>query len=248
MIKALIVEDEQNNREYLGRLIGQHFPDIQLVGAARDVAEGLQRIRQHRPNLIFLDVEMPDGTGFDLLQQAPTENFSVIFVTAYDHYALEAIRFCAIDYLLKPLKVSDLKAAVQKVIRQLEQQQENQLLRQLLQNLQQPKPGDKRIALPTQEEIILVKVSDIIRCEGENNYTGFHLRGGRYILVSRTLREFEDLLEDYGFLRSHQSHLVNLAEVQSFVKTDGGYLLMQDGAKVNVSRHRKERVLAALTK
>lgn len=246
MINAIIIEDEQNNREYLSKLLKGHCPEIQLMGSAKDVATGLRAVWEHQPDLLFLDVEMPDGTGFDLLKQLPAEKFSVIFVTAYDHYALEAIRFCAIDYLLKPLKVQDLKTAVQKVLIQREQQEENQLLRQLLTNLKQDNPKEKRIALPTQEEIILVKVSEIIRCEGENNYTGFHLRDGRYILVSRTLREFEELLENHGFLRSHQSHLVNLAEVRSFVKSDGGYLLMNDGSKVKVSRHRKEKVLATL--
>ncbi|PHN07067.1 LytR/AlgR family response regulator transcription factor [Flavilitoribacter nigricans] len=248
MINAVIVEDEQHNREYLGKLLERYCPDIQLLAAARDVGSGLKAIEAHQPDLLFLDVEMPDGTGFDLLQQLPAEDFSIIFVTAYDHYALDAIRFCAIDYLLKPLKVEHLKAAVQKVIRQKGQQQENRLLRQLLNNISQQDPREKRIALPTQEEIILVKVSEIIRCQGENNYTGFYLRDGRHILVSRTLREFEDLLGEYSFLRCHQSHLVNMAEVRSFVKSDGGYLLMNDDSRVNVSRHRKDKVLAALIK
>lgn len=246
MIKAVIVEDEQHNREYLARLLERYFPNICLMDAAKDVNSGLNAIATHQPDLLFLDVEMPDGTGFDLLRQLPAENFSIIFVTAYDHYALEAIRFCAIDYLLKPLKVEQLKTAVQKVVTQRGQQEENRLLRQLLSNLRQSNPQEKRIALPTQEEILLVKVSEIIRCEGENNYTGFHLRDGRYILVSRTLREFEDLLENYGFLRCHQSHLVNLAEVHSFVKSGGGYLLMSNGTRVSVSRHRKDRVMGAL--
>lgn len=246
MIKAVIVEDEQHNREYLSRLLERYFPDIRLMEAAKDVSSGIKAIAVHQPELLFLDVEMPDGTGFDLLNQLPSENYAIIFVTAYDHYALDAIRFCAIDYLLKPLKVEHLKSAVQKVISQRDQQQENRLLRQLLSNLKQNNPQEKRIALPTQEEILLVKVSEIIRCEGENNYTGFHLRDGRYILVSRTLREFEDLLGNYGFLRCHQSHLVNLAEVRSFVKSDGGYLLMSNDSRVSVSRHRKERVMGAL--
>lgn len=246
MIKALIVEDEAHNREYLGQLLAEHCPEIHLLQSAANVASGKQAITEHQPDLVFLDVEMPDGTGFDLLQQIAPVACAVIFVTAYDHYALEAIRFCAIDYLLKPLKVGTLKKAVQKVVQQIDQQQENQLLRQLLRNLQQEQPGRKRIALPTQQEIILVEVSTIIRCQGENNYTHFYLKDGRHILVSRPIGEYEELLAPYGFIRSHQSHLANLTEVRSFVKSDGGYLLMQDGAKIAVSRYRKEKVLEAL--
>jgi two-component system LytT family response regulator len=246
MIKAVIVEDEPHNREYLGQLLAENCPEIIVLDSAENVAGGKKAISEHQPDLVFLDVEMPDGTGFELLQQIAPVECAVIFVTAYDHYALEAIRFCAIDYLLKPLKGGTLKKAVQKVIRQLDQQQENQLLRQLLRNLQQEQPGQKRIALPTQQEITLVEVAQIIRCQGENNYTHFYLKDGRHILVSKPIGEYEELLAPYGFIRCHQSHLVNLTEVRSYVKSDSGYLLMQDGAKVSVSRYRKEQVLEAL--
>ncbi len=245
MLRALIIEDEAHNRELVRKMLDRYCPDVSVIAEAADVASGAALIRNTDSfDLLFLDVQLPDGTGFNILEQLERIDFELIFVTAYDHYALEAIRFCAIDYLLKPLKVEDLQKAVGRVIARRRERTENQLLQQLLAN--RSAQEQKRIALPTAEQIHLIAVSDIIRCQGESNYTHFYLRDGRNILVSKTLREYEDLLKDYHFMRTHQSHLVNLREVDSFVKTRGGYLLMKDGSKVNVSRHRRDEVLEKL--
>ena len=245
MIKTIIVEDEKHNRELLERLLQQHFPDLDIIHKATNVSEGLAAIRHQQPALVFLDVEMPDGNAFDLLTQIKEIDFEIIFVTAYDHYALQAIRFCAIDYLLKPIKVPELVEAVNKVKNNLALKWENIRLKQLIQNLDK-KSGDKRLALPTADKTVFIPIREIIRCQGENNYTSFYLSSGERLLVSKTLKEFEEILQDYDFARVHQSHLVNLKMIESYHKNQGGYLIMQDGSKISISRHRKDKVIHLL--
>ncbi|MEZ5041102.1 MAG: LytTR family DNA-binding domain-containing protein [Saprospiraceae bacterium] len=245
MIKTIIVEDEQHNRELLERLLHQYFPDLKIVHKAVNVADGLAAIRYQEPELVFLDVEMPDGNAFDLLSKMKQINFEIVFVTAYDHYALQAIRFCAIDYLLKPIKIDELLQAVHKVKNNINLKKENQHLKQLVQNLDK-KPGDKRLALPTAEKTEFIPIQEIIRCQGENNYTAFYLNSGRRLLVSKTLKEYEEILQDYDFVRVHQSHLVNLFMVQSYHKNEGGYIIMLDGSRISISRHRKGAVIHRL--
>lgn len=245
MPSAIIVEDEKNNQQYLAQLLRQHCPQVQVAAISANIREALQAIARHRPELVFLDVELPDGNAFDLLKKAQPIDFETIFITAYDHYAINAIRFCAIDYLLKPLKTEELRIAVRRAVQKIAKDEENQQLRYLLRNL---KAGNqpKRLALPTTERIEFVKTTEVIRCQGENNYTRFYLNGKRSVLVSKTLREFEELLSGDGFMRVHQSHLVNLQFVQSFVRSDGGYLLLADGSKIAVSRKRREALLQLL--
>ncbi len=245
VIKTILVEDEQHNRELLERLLSQNFPNLNIVHKGSNVADGLQAIQYHQPELVFLDIEMPDGNAFDLLSKIAHINFGIIFITAYDHYALQAIRFCAIDYLLKPIKVEELLKAVQKVQHNIHLKWENTRLKQLIQNIDK-KAGDKRLALPTADKTEFIPIQEIIRCQGENNYTAFHLSSGRRLLVSKTLKEFEEILQDYDFVRVHQSHLVNLQMIQSYHKNQGGYLIMVDGSQVSISRHRKDKVLHRL--
>ncbi|NET34595.1 MAG: response regulator transcription factor [Cyanothece sp. SIO1E1] len=245
MIKTIIVEDEKHNQELLERLLQQHFPDLHILQKASNVSEGLSAIKNHQPALVFLDVEMPDGNAFDLLSRIHQIDFEIIFVTAYDHYALQAIRFCAIDYLLKPIKIPELLDAVKKVLDNLSLKWENQRLKQLIQNLDK-KSDDKRIALPTADKTAFIPIREIIRCQGENNYTSFYLTSGNRLLVSKTLKEFEEILQDYDFARVHQSHLVNLKMIESYHKTEGGYLIMLDGSRISISRHRKDKVLHLL--
>ncbi len=245
MIKTIIVEDEKHNQELLERLLQEHFPSLEILQKASNVQDGLMAIRVHQPALVFLDVEMPDGDAFNLLAQIQQIDFEIIFVTAYDHYALQAIRFCAIDYLLKPIKVPELIEAVQKVKDNLSLKWENQRLKQLIQNLDK-KSEDKRLALPTAEKTLFIPIREIIRCQGENNYTSFHLTSGSRLLVSKTLKEFEEILQHYDFARVHQSHLVNLKMIEAYHKNEGGYLIMQDGSKISISRHRRDKVLHLL--
>ena len=245
-ISAVIIDDELNNCEHLQKLLEKYCPKVTVTGMAHDAVSGIQLIEQVQPQLIFLDIKMPGGSGFDLLEAIPNRHFEVIFVTAFDHYAIKAIRFCAFDYLLKPVNVLELQQAVARVVEK-NNAQKNQLAEQWSMLESNQKSGEKRIALPTSERVVFVKTAEISRCKGENNYTFVHLSNGEKVLVSRTLKEFEELLEEEGFIRVHQSHLVNKAKVQSYEKGDGGYLLMQDGAQISISRMRKEKVLKILS-
>lgn len=245
VIHSILVDDEIHNLENLEHLVKNHCPMISIVSKATSVDEALQQISQHKPDLIFLDIEMPHKNGFDLLDEVSEIDFEVIFVTAYDQYALKAIKSCALDYLLKPINTSELASAVNKVYSLVLEKRENQKLKLLVENLKNINEPNK-IALPTAEELYFVSVTDIVRCKGENNYTLFFLHDNRSILVSRTLKEWDELLSEHGFIRTHQSHLVNSMHVKSFVKKDGGYILMKDGSRVSVSKHKKENTLKAL--
>lgn len=244
-IKSVIVDDERNNCENLKELLGKYCPEVEIVGTAHSAAEGIESILRLKPSLVFLDIQMQGGSGFDLLEQIMTVDFEVIFVTAFDQYAIRAIRFCAIDYLLKPVDILELQAAVQRATHKIRQRDPNLAMTTLLANRKTP-TDDLKIALPTAERILFVLVSEIIRCLGENNYTTVFLKNGTSVLVSKTLKEYEELLSDKGFLRVHQSHLINHQYIRSFEKHDGGYLKMTDGASVPISRQRKQQVLQQL--
>ncbi len=246
IVRAIIVDDELPNRENLQLMLGRHCKNVDVVALAGSAVEAMDVIREYRPDLVFLDIEMPNGSGFDLLESLSAINFEVIFVTAYDHYAIRAIKFCALDYLLKPLDILELKKATERVVEKLAKAKQNESMKVFMQN--RHFTGQvKRIALPTSEKVDFVPVHEILRCQGESNYTHIHLRNGEKIMVSRTLKEYDELLSEYNFLRVHQSHLVNLEEVKSYVRRDGGYILMTDGSHVSVSKQKKELVLRRLS-
>lgn len=213
--RSLIIEDEPDNRENLRLMLKNYCPGIEVVGEAGNVAEGLTEIIRIKPDLVFLDVEMPDGTGFDLLRSIPGFNFHVIFVTAYSNYAIKAIKFNAMDYILKPIDIAELIQAVGKVSQKKVADESMSKLQNLLANMDISDPQSKRIALPSADALQMVEISNIIRLGGENNYTRFYLKNNKPILVSKTLKDYVSLLEDYGFFRVHQSHLVNLKCVKS---------------------------------
>lgn len=242
-LRALIVDDEANNRENLRLALDAYCPEVEVVAEADSALTALDRIKEVRPDLVFLDIAMPLGSGFDLLESLPRIDFEIIFVTAYDQYAIRAIKFAAVDYLLKPINALELKQAVERVQIKRQQQQSQGQLQALLHNLQQQ---EKKIALPQSDHIEFVAVNSIIRCRGDRNYTHFHLKDGRELLVSRTLKEYVDLLDDSSFFRVHQSHLVNLDCVQKYRKRDGGMLITTDGAKIPVARARKDELLVRL--
>jgi two-component system, LytTR family, response regulator len=246
MIKAIIVDDEKHCRETLSILLERHCPEVKVLAECSSAELGLEAIRKHRPDLVFLDVEMPQMNGFELLQQLEDIPFKVIFATGYDEYAIKAIRFSALDYLLKPVDKEELKKAVAKAGNHQEPKREAQL-DILLQKLH-PKPaGLQKIALPTLEGFELVPLEAIIKCESDSNYTHVFLKAGKKLLVSRTLKEIEELLKDHPFLRVHHSHLINLNEIVQYVRGEGGYVVMSDGSSVNVSRSRKEALLKVFT-
>ena len=245
MIRAIIVDDEPYCCDTLETMLEKYCPGIELVAACHSGEEAIEVINRHQPDLVFLDIEMPRMNGFDMLQKMGNIRFEIIFTTSFDQYALKAIRFSALDYLLKPIDKDDLQAAVQKVI-QRTQKPITQQLQLLMQKLQQPTNPINKIALPTLEGLQMVQVESILYCESDSNYTTFFLKGKQKIIVSRTLKEMEELLADYSFARVHNSYLVNLAEVDKYVKGEGGYLVLNDGSSINVSASRKKLLMARL--
>lgn len=241
---ALIIDDEKNGRENLAGLIRQYCPQLSIVAEAASVGEAILKIEESRPRLIFLDIEMPGGNGFKLLEHFKTFPFEVIFVTAYDNFAIKAIRFSASDYILKPINLNELIAAVEKVCRRITQQNENEQIRQLYLNTRHP--ANPKIGLPTGERIEFVEVNSIIRCQGESNYTHIYFTDRKPVLSAKSLIEFEELLGEYGFIRVHKAHLVNLNHVTSLSKNDGGILTMSNGDSVMISRRRKDFVSESL--
>ncbi len=244
-MNAIIIDDEQRNRENLQQLISEHCPDVTILKLCTSAAEARESISKRHPDLIFLDIEMPGENAFSLLESLERIDFEVIFVTAFDQYGIKAIKFSALDYILKPIDPADLRSAVSKARKKITQKQENFRLQNLLENTRRAH-SDKMIALSLSDKVEFVEVSSIVRCQSDSNYTTFYLKSGEKLLVSKTLKDFEDLLTSYGFLRVHQSHLINLKEIKSFIKSDGGYIRMKDGSSVSVSRQRREMVLETL--
>lgn len=249
MISAVIIDDEQHNIDNLFNLLQRHCPQVNIVAAATSAGGGEEIIMLHKPALIFLDIQMPGRNGFDLLRSLPERNFEIIFVTAFDQYGIQAIKFSAIDYLLKPVNITELKEAVNKVSAHINNKKQNLLLENLVAHLQTSRGKEEhRIALPGSKETRFVLTTAIVRCESSNNYTFFYINTGEKIMVSRPIFEYEELLADYGFIRCHQSHLINKRYIKSWVKEDGGYLLLDDGTNIPVSKQKKDYVKTVLGK
>ena len=245
-MNAVIVDDESTVRNTIKSLLSEYFPDITIPATAGTIEEGYEAVVKYKPDLLFLDIELPDGTGFDLLKRFSQIPFKIIFVTGHHEYALDAIKVSALDYVLKPVDTDELCRAVEKA-REIISQEEQQLKLQALSENLQSKKVLKRIILHTSDHLQLVSVSEIVRAEADSNYTSFTLSDGKHILVSRTIKEFESLLSASGIIRVHQSHLVNINYIDRFVKKDGGYLLLKDSKKIPVSPILKKQVLQALT-
>lgn len=250
MIKALIVEDEINSQELLKELIAEYSEGIEVVGTATGVTEALQKIEELDPDLLMLDIELSDGDGFQVLEQAKDPRFDVIFTTAYNQYAIKAFKFSATDYLLKPVDIEELQKALARVVENQEQDDDEGVskdrLQALIGNLRNSQKGFKRIVLPTTNGFTVVDPKDIIRCESDRNYTFIFLVDGRKILVSRTIKEYEEMLEDFNFFRVHQSHLINLAFLKNYIRGRGGQVELTDGTVVDVSARKKADFLRRL--
>jgi two-component system LytT family response regulator len=240
MIKAIIIDDEANNREKLRNLIVKHCPIIVIIGEENGVRTGISAIRNKNPDLIFLDIRMDDGTGFDLLNRFDTLDFKVIFVTAYEEFALKAFRFSAVDYLLKPVDPEELVEAVKKVSVQLSQELNRQLTI-LSESIQSGRL--KKIALRDSENIHLINVGDIIHCDSEDNRVRFVVLNENDIIISKPLKEYEELLADSNFFRVHKSYLINLAHAKRFEKADGGFVVMSDDSRIPVASRKREQLL-----
>jgi two-component system, LytTR family, response regulator len=248
MLRAIIVEDETRSRELLNTLVAQCCEGINVVATAENVEQGAEAIKKYNPDLVFLDITMPDGSGFDMLEKVAGQKFDVIFTTATDKFALKAIKYSAIDYLLKPIDADELKSAVQKIMDKKNSISTVENLAQLLQNLKKPDDNFTKITLPTGNAYEIVAVKDIIRCEAEGSYTNFFLVGGKKIMVSASLKHYEDLLPENEFIRVHHHHLINMMHVVRFLKVDGGYAVMSDGTQVEISRRKKDSFLQRLNK
>jgi two-component system LytT family response regulator len=243
MLKAIIVEDEKRSRETLSGLLKLYCKDVDVIAEADGMHAGIAAIKKYGPDVVFLDIQMPDGSGFKLLESLEEIDFSIIFTTAFDQFAIKAIKFSAIDYLLKPIFPDDLVAAVKKAEERQKDRNTSKSVEVLLENIKKPESESPNIVLATSDRINVVKVKDILRCESDNYYTLFCFTDGKTLLVSKTLKENEELLKDYNFIRPHKSHLVNVMYIKSFNKHDGGYIVMTDGSKVPVSRRKREKIV-----
>jgi len=243
MIRTIVIEDEEHSRKMLMEMLRDHCRQLSVVGNADSVKTGLTLIAEQRPELVFLDIELQSETSFEILERLPEINFELVFTTAFDHYALKAIKFCAIDYLLKPIDLNELRIAVAKAEKRLNREYLNKNLEVLVNNLKSGSQNNHRIALSTLEGLLFVNVRDIIYCESSGPYTKFIFKQAAVIVTSKHLKEYEDLLSGYEFFRIHKSYLVNLQEIKKYIRGDGGHLIMSDGAALNVSKQRKEDFL-----
>lgn len=246
-IRCLIVDDEPDNRANLTLLLQKYCPSVTILGEAEGVHAAYAQVHALKPNLVFLDIELGDGTGFDFLSAFDTVNFHVIFTTAYQAYAIRAIKANALDYLLKPIDLLELGKAVEKAGRKIAEVPETLPLSQILSQINQEKRLPGRLPVHTNDDLLLVDIDQIVRLEADSNYTHVKLLDGQTHLASKTLKHFLPLLEPYNFLRVHQSHLVNLAHVTRYYKRDGGYLIMSDGSEIGIARQRKDEVLKRLS-
>lgn len=243
MIKAIIIDDEMHCIRSLEALLSGLLESIELCGSFQNVTDGLSAIKKFNPQLVFLDVEIGNETGFDLLKQLTSINFEIIFTTAYDKYAVQAFKFSAIDYLLKPVEQYDLDSAIKKIEGKISAKESIKKYENLFYNLSHT---SKRICITDITGSEFVQISDIIRCESDINYTTVFLKDKRKLLVSKTLKEFEGLLADYNFFRVHKSHLINLDLVKRYQKKSGGTVMMEDGSEVEVSTRKKDEFLQRL--
>lgn len=248
MVSAIIVDDEPINIGNLKALLARHCEGVDVIATAQSADEAKAKILDLKPDVVFLDIEMPEKNGFDLLRSLNNPGFDVVFVTAYDAYGIMAVKFSALDYLLKPIDITELKNTVEKMIKSVQAKKQNARLSNLIDLLDKKQsPDSQKIALPTLKETYLVPVKDIVRCESSNNYTTFFLTNGAEYLISKPLYEYDELLTPFGFIRCHQSHLVNKAHVTSILNEDSGYLIMDHTSqKIPISKQRKSSIKSLL--
>ncbi|SDR73111.1 two component transcriptional regulator, LytTR family [Formosa sp. Hel1_31_208] len=244
MLTAIIVEDYLDALTLLKRDIEANHQEIKVIDTAQSVVEAAKALRKTEPDILFLDIMLGDGTGFDVLEIFPDLRSKIIFVTASDEFAIKAFKFAAIDYVLKPYSQDDLEQAIERAKQQMQPNKDR--INILKETLRAPEKKPDKISLHTLDKIIIVNLDDIIRCESDSNNTMFYLQDGRKIFVTKTLKYFSDMLKPYGFLRIHQSHLVNIQCISAFIKTDGGYLMLKNGENVPVSVRKKTEVIEIL--
>jgi two-component system LytT family response regulator len=247
MLRVVIIDDEPDAVKFIQGIVTEYCPNLSIVGTANSARDGISVITQEKPDLVFLDVQMPHGTGFDLLSSFTEKSFDVIFITAYNHYAIQAIKFSAVDYILKPVNISELIEAVTKVEQKRASREYRNLdYSNLLENLRTPRPS--KLAIPTNDGIEYLNTSEIIRIEADRSYSWFFLTDKRKYLVSRNLKEYQELLQDVDFFRPHNSHLINMIFVKKFIRHEGGYIEMTDGSNVPISRGKRDLFLLHMAK
>lgn len=246
MITAILIDDDINLRNGMKGLLQLYAPQINIIGEADSVASGVLAIESLNPQVVFLDIQMNDGTGFDILEKLTSLNGKtkshIVFITAHEQYAIKAFRFSALDFLLKPVDPDELQKVIQKIKTEIEKNDSSSHIDLLLENIRKKVDNFKRIALSNSDGIHLFEINDIIRCESEDNYTKFFIKNSKPVLISKTLKEYEELLSEHGFERIHQSHLINLNYLKSYIKKDGGYVVMLDDSHLPISQRKKERL------
>jgi len=240
MIRTIIIEDEPVSREMLTLMLQRHKADIEIVDTCSNPTDGIESIALHQPDLIFLDIQMPKMNGFDMLKKIPNINFEVIFTTAFDQYAINAIRTSALDYLLKPVDDEDLSAAIEKCRERMAEKKSKHQFDHLFNNLSNKNPLDKTLALSASDGITFVKMSDILRVEANGRYAKFYLLNKDTIVVSKTLGDFEDILSANQFFRIHDSSIINLNHIKKYIRGDGGTVVLSDNTELDVARRRKD--------
>lgn len=246
MIRAIIIEDEEDSQTALCKMLHQYFKYVEVMAVCRNNEDGKSAIEELKPDLVFSDIELENNPVFNMFQQLCSIDFEIIFTTAYERYAIQAIKFCAIDYLLKPFSPEDLSSAIKRYEQRKDKQQSQQQFDALFHNLRHLQKEAKKIALPSSNGLIIVPLKEIIRCEAGINYTNFFLTTKQKIIVAKTLKEYEELLSDYDFVRVHNSHLINLLHAKNYIRGEGGLVAMTDGTEVEVSRRKKEELLKRL--
>lgn len=250
MINAILIDDDKNLREGMKGLLTRFAPSIKIIGEADSVATGIKVIDALNPQVVFLDIQLNDGTGFDILEKIAEKNntiqSNIVFITAHEQYAIKAFRFSALDFLLKPVDPEELQKVIHKIESVIEKKNDYSHIDLLLENIRKNVDNFKRIALSTSDGIHLFDISDIIRCESADNYTKFYIKNNKPILISKTLKEYEELLTEHKFERIHQSHLINLNYLKSYIKKDGGYVIMTDGSHLPISQRKRERLQEVL--
>lgn len=245
MIKAILIDDDHHLRTGLKALLERYTDDIAIIGEAESVKTGIEAVQKYKPQVIFLDIHLSDGTGFDMLEKLATLGrikAHIVFITAHEQYAVKAFKFSALDFILKPVDFEELQHTIAKIKEVVNQNSSFEHIDLLLENIRKKVDNFRRIALSTSDGIHLFDVADIIRCEAKVNYTQFYIKNHKPVLISRTLKEYEEILSEHGFERVHQSHLINLSYLKSYIRSDGGYVIMSDNSTIPIAQSKKDKL------
>ena len=246
MHKIVLIDDEKKIQNTLKGIIESFVENVEIVALANNVAEGIEQINKCQPDIVFLDIDMPDGTGFDLLKKLSQINFSLIFCTAFDQYAVEAFKYNAIDYILKPFDVEDVKKAINKAQNSLKFREQQVSVEQLLSQIKAPTKKKETIVLKTLSDIFIVKIKEIYNCQSDGGYTTFMFEDNKKVTVSNSLKDYEDILFQHNFIKTHQSHIINPDYIERIHKKDGACIIMNNGREIPISSRKKESVFSLL--